>query len=356
MNRNYPSLHGMVFEIQSTNYENEQTIYIRMTSVRNDVNSKNDFRPDKKRFKHKFFTDKSNFDDCYLQELQDGFADLEYVSMFDDWGHGFPDNFNCDKKLGEFFCDVINAFENDTVFQFFCEKCGLIYERKQLENLTKKYSNGKPLDSSKEVDSFIKELSKINAEKSSSAYAEAVIATVFYFDKYSTISPLELARNPRYFSMQGYDISADFHYTRIITNVDLLMFDYSEMLRIGVKARRCKTCGKLFVPTSRSDEVYCDNILKDNKTCKEIGFAATIENNETLKIYRKIYKTQHARLMRIGKGSPQARKQFDSWRKYAHNQLILCRSGKISIEQMKESISMSDWLEGKKYVDDNKAE
>ena len=187
MNRKYPSLHGMVFEIQSTNYENEQTIYIRMTSVRNDVNSKNDFRPDEKRGKHKFFTDKSNFDDCYLQELQDGFADLEHVSMFDDWGHGFPDNFYCDKKLGEFFCDVINAFENDTVFQFFCEKCGLIYERKQLENLTKKYSNGKPLDSSKEVDSFIKELSKINAEKSSSAYAEAVIATVFYFDKTSRL-------------------------------------------------------------------------------------------------------------------------------------------------------------------------
>ena len=29
---------------------------------------------------------------------------------------------------------------------------------------------------------------------------------------------------------------------------------------------------KVFIPISRSDEIYCDRIFKNNKTCKQLGY------------------------------------------------------------------------------------
>lgn len=59
--------------------------------------------------------------------------------------------------------------------------------------------------------------------------------------------------------------------------------------------KKCKNCGKYFIPQNRSDEIYCDRISPqdENKSCKEYGAQATykekLQNDETLKLYRRIY-------------------------------------------------------------------
>jgi hypothetical protein len=46
-----------------------------------------------------------------------------------------------------------------------------------------------------------------------------------------------------------------------------------EMARRGKVVRKCKNCGRYFVPSNRSDAIYCDNAspLEPKLTCKEYG-------------------------------------------------------------------------------------
>ena len=49
-------------------------------------------------------------------------------------------------------------------------------------------------------------------------------------------------------------------------------FDLASIAKEKIDIKKCENCGKYFIPTSRSDEIYCDNIYKNEKTCKELGY------------------------------------------------------------------------------------
>lgn len=57
--------------------------------------------------------------------------------------------------------------------------------------------------------------------------------------------------------------------------------------------KKCKNCGKFFVPENRSDELYCSNIFENEKTCKEVGpfkiKQKLMEENNDIKFYRNVY-------------------------------------------------------------------
>lgn len=59
--------------------------------------------------------------------------------------------------------------------------------------------------------------------------------------------------------------------------------------------RRCANCGKMFIPRSRSDEIYCDNPSPKNpaKTCKQYGKTTgsyeNIRSDPVLRMCRNIY-------------------------------------------------------------------
>ena len=64
-----------------------------------------------------------------------------------------------------------------------------------------------------------------------------------------------------------------------------------ELIKNDTPIYVCKNCGKYFIPSSKKNTLYCDNIYEHNKTCQEIG--AMITYNEKLKkdevnaLYRK---------------------------------------------------------------------
>ena len=70
-----------------------------------------------------------------------------------------------------------------------------------------------------------------------------------------------------------------------------------ELLEIAttenIEIKKCKNCGKYFVPDNRSDEIYCSNIYENGKTCKEVGYFRTtqklMKENDDLRIYRNVY-------------------------------------------------------------------
>lgn len=94
---------------------------------------------------------------------------------------------------------------------------------------------------------------------------------------------------------------------KVVKNEDLLPYNYLckniiptfviELLELttieNIEIKRCKNCGKFFVPENRSDELYCSNIFENGKTCKEVGpfkvKQKLMEENNDLKVYRNVY-------------------------------------------------------------------
>ena len=77
----------------------------------------------------------------------------------------------------------------------------------------------------------------------------------------------------------------------IIQTFIIELFEMTEIENIAIK--KCKNCGKFFVPDNRVDELYCNNIYENNKTCKEVGPFRTkqklMQENDDLRIYRNVY-------------------------------------------------------------------
>lgn len=77
---------------------------------------------------------------------------------------------------------------------------------------------------------------------------------------------------------------------------DIIAIDNVNYQKGNINIKQCQNCGKYFIPSSRSDEIYCDNYYKDEKTCKEIGYETKLKNDIFKTAYRSAYKTQRARI------------------------------------------------------------
>lgn len=82
----------------------------------------------------------------------------------------------------------------------------------------------------------------------------------------------------------------------IIGRLDsLLLLELSKICENKIKIKKCQNCGKYFIPESRSDEIYCNNISpQDNeRTCKEYGsrklWYDRLKNDEAARLARNIY-------------------------------------------------------------------
>lgn len=131
-----------------------------------------------------------------------------------------------------------------------------------------------------------------------------------------------------------------------------IYFDAVQTIKRGIHIKRCQNCNKYFVPSVRSDEIYCDNIFENGKTCKQLGYENKVKNDEVLSQYRKIYKTQNARKQR-NSHIPQMAERFKAWAEFAKRQLESCQNGEQSVGSMVEAISGDSWMkEGALNADD----
>jgi len=100
---------------------------------------------------------------------------------------------------------------------------------------------------------------------------------------------------------------------------------------------QCKICGKYFIPMSKRDEIYC-------LQCRDISYDSKIKENETLKTYRTIYKTQNARKQRNARNIRNIDERFERWKAFAKEKLNACQNGIITLEEMKQAISSDNWI------------
>ncbi len=118
------------------------------------------------------------------------------------------------------------------------------------------------------------------------------------------------------------------------------VFAISKLLNIDITIKKCENCKDFFVPSTRSDEIYCDKIHPNGRTCKQMGYENKINSDEVLKEYRRVYKNKNA-IKNRNKHSPKAEERWEKWKKDANTKKQLCLDGEISLEEFKEWLKNS---------------
>ena len=81
--------------------------------------------------------------------------------------------------------------------------------------------------------------------------------------------------------------------------------------------KQCKNCGRYFIPKNLRDIKYCNNIFKNNKTCKELGkqlsYKKSLKNDKLLDMYRKRYLSLASSVSHYG--TEKAIEKFENYKK-----------------------------------------
>lgn len=126
------------------------------------------------------------------------------------------------------------------------------------------------------------------------------------------------------------------------TITDMFRFELTHMLSRNILFKRCKCCGKFFIPTGRSDSEYCNRIVPNSKKrCKEIGAAKTFKNKHQDDTIHKIYRTAYARMDSRKRYKSITQKEFNSWSFAARQMRDDCKNGKISLENFQKWLDES---------------
>lgn len=115
---------------------------------------------------------------------------------------------------------------------------------------------------------------------------------------------------------------------------DMLRYELVQTLIHDVQYKHCQSCGKLFIPTGRSDSLYCSRIMPgQEKPCNQIGANLVakkkVEQNPALKLYRQAY---HRLSKRVEFGYMEPA-EFAEWKELAVPKREQCLSGVLSLEE-----------------------
>lgn len=78
--------------------------------------------------------------------------------------------------------------------------------------------------------------------------------------------------------------------------ISLIALDFVNIQNKNISIKQCANCKLFFIPSSRSDEIYCDRIFENGKTCKQLGYSIKEKNDPFKREFAKARKTQHARI------------------------------------------------------------
>lgn len=134
----------------------------------------------------------------------------------------------------------------------------------------------------------------------------------YYKDKLSKLLPSDYLKEMADYDMDEShsNISIDFSFSHFsnIEISDRIPFAYksgsfNSILYLSLRQIasskylicKCENCGKFFIPYTNHDTKYCDNIFKNNKTCKElapeIAYKQKLKQDPLLKKYRSRYQS-----------------------------------------------------------------
>ena len=84
---------------------------------------------------------------------------------------------------------------------------------------------------------------------------------------------------------------------------EMLYLELMEMIKRGIRIKRCGLCDRYFILADKRKRDYCDRIYKDRRTCKQIGakkrFNQTVEADPYLQEFQRIYNRMYSRYYRM---------------------------------------------------------
>lgn len=115
---------------------------------------------------------------------------------------------------------------------------------------------------------------------------------------------------------------------------NILFIILEELVKIDINPIKiCKHCGKYFIPLFRQDEIYCEFLDENGKTCKEKGaneeYKKNLENIPALLEYRRSYQ-QKIMVATRNKENKKLKRDFDKWKKEAQAKIKLYKQGKLA--------------------------
>ena len=129
--------------------------------------------------------------------------------------------------------------------------------------------------------------------------------------------------------------------TNIYTSTELSNICYVVLEELtkteNIIIKKCKNCGKYFIPTTRFDEIYCDLPNADGTTCRNKGALATykknLEDSKALLEYRRSYQKKIMIVSR-NREDKQLKKDFDKWKQEAQAKIKLFKQGKLAEDDL----------------------
>ena len=205
-----------------------------------------------------------------------------------------------------------------------------------------KYANDDYMDMSLELSIFITLLYDIEPLKDFNPHLFYHVKSSFE-ENAKTIAEKLKSSHPKYDNDLFLSFCFNCHTIESACFITLL-----ELIKNDTPIYVCKNCGKYFIPSSKKNTLYCDNIYEHNKTCQEIG--AMITYNEKLKkdevnaLYRK---TLSAKKMLANRNPdiPMYLEKYEKWKEEANKFKKDIRQGLRTQEDFK------NWIEEtrKKY-------
>ena len=114
-------------------------------------------------------------------------------------------------------------------------------------------------------------------------------------------------------------------YTIIENLHEMLFFEFTEMLKQGLRVKKCGLCNRYFILQSKHETEFCDRIYRGKRTCKQFGakkvFNERVAADPVLQEYQRIYKRYFARGYKPFEKHPDSRFyniRFVEWSKIAN--------------------------------------
>ena len=130
---------------------------------------------------------------------------------------------------------------------------------------------------------------------------------------------------------------------------EMLYLELMEMVKRGIRIKRCGLCHRYFVLADKRKRDFCDRVYENGRTCKQIGakkrFGKTVGDDAVLQEFYRIYNRMYSRYYRMyawdsnRQTNKLTEEQFKVWTDIASDARQKYLDGKISGEELIRLIS-----------------
>lgn len=163
--------------------------------------------------------------------------------------------------------------------------------------------------------------------------------------KYFGKTPQELAKELKKNDKKNHHYQGRAYVYSFNSLISAYYFSLLYFIENNIPIKKCKNCGKYFIPENRNSSVYCNRIYTDKKTCKEIGannaYNEKLKKDEVNGLYRKILSAKKMTANR-NPDIPLYLEKYEKWKAEANQFKKDIKSGKKTEDEFKQ------WLENTK--------